>query len=783
VDAGTDVTFDEGTAWIQQGSAIDPEHAALTTTWSFQPGADVDAGAVCEFGDPSATATVVSCNDDGSYTLTLTASDGVNPPVTDTAQVAMANVAPGVEVSAPAEGATVAIGDDLALSAPFSDAGSNDTHTCSIDWGDGTVEAGTISADACTGSHAYAAAGTSTITATVTDDDEGSESASVSISVTDSPIVVDAGDDLLFGEGFAMPISGSASDPEGATLTTAWTAAPASGVDPGATCTIADPAALGTTIMCSDDGLYTLTLTASDGANPPVSDSATLEVVNVLPSAEITEPADGSEVGVGDPVALVAPFTDAGANDTHSCSIDWGDGTVEPGIVADGACTGGHGYGLAAAGTNPIQVAVDDDDGGRAITTIVITVVDHAPTVDAGADATGTEGVPVMLVGTATDPEGATLTTTWTAAPDASADPGASCVFGDPAALATTVSCTDDGTWTLTLDARDGRNPAVTDTATLTLSNGDPTVEIAAPAEGSGFLVGTAVHVDATISDPGANDTLTCSIDWGDGTVAGGVVGAGGCTGSHAYAAAGSFTITVSATDDDAGSGSQTVGITAEAPSACTQAGTAGDDTLTGTIGPDVLCGLDGNDTLIGLDGDDLLIGGPGNDTIRGGPGRDTVSYLEAPGPVTVSVADLEATGAAGTDRLASIENVLGSAFDDRIIGDGDRNELFGNGGSDHISGRGGNDLVDGGDGADRLGGGPGNDQVIGGSSPTPETVDRLSGDEGPRDACIDGPGLPDVHDKSCERNSPSDGTDAADRVPASSAPRRVNGRGPARRA
>ncbi|HEY7737042.1 MAG TPA: hypothetical protein VH813_09640 [Candidatus Limnocylindrales bacterium] len=765
VDAGPDAEFPEGTSWIQQGSASDPEGEALTTAWSFQAGADVDPGAQCIFANPESTGTVVTCTDDGTYTLTLTASDGVNPPVSDTAQVTMTNVGPSVEIAAPAEGSSFAIGAPVAVTAPFTDAGSNDTHTCSIDWGDTTVEAGVVAAGACTGSHAYAAAGP------------------FSITVTDSPILVDAGDDLLFGEGFTMDITGSASDPEGAELTTTWSYAPGSGVDPGASCVIGDPAALATTIACTDDGFYTLTLTASDGVNPTVADSATLEVVNVLPTVDISEPADGSEVDVGATVPLAAPFTDAGSNDTHTCSIDWGDGTVEVGMVAAGACTGSHAYGPAAAGTNPIQVTVDDDDGGRAIDTIVVTVLDRAPTVDAGADVRGDEGSPVAITGTATDPEGATLTTTWTATPGSDVDAGASCAFADPAALATTVTCTDDGTWTLGLSASDGHNPPVSDTAILTLANVGPTVEITAPAAGAGVLVGTNVDVRATVTDPGGNDGLTCSIDWGDGTIAAGAIAAGVCSGAHPYPAAGPFTITVSATDDDTGSGSDTVAITVESPGVCTQTGTPGNDTLTGTSGPDVLCGLGGDDTLIGMGGDDILIGGPGNDFLRGGSGRDTVSYLDAPGPVTASLGENEATGAAGVDRLINLENILGSEFDDRIIGDNDSNELYGNGGRDHITARAANDFVDGGADADQLGGGAGNDQLIGGPSPTPDTVDRLSGDEGARDVCIDGPGLPDLRDKSCERDSPADGIAVADRVARNEVARRVSGRGPAPRA
>ncbi|MBW4637243.1 MAG: FG-GAP repeat protein [Gloeocapsa sp. UFS-A4-WI-NPMV-4B04] len=65
-----------------------------------------------------------------------------------------------------------------------------------------------------------------------------------------------------------------------------------------------------------------------------------------------------------------------------------------------------------------------------------------------------------------------------------------------------------------------------------------------------------------------------------------------------------------------------------------TNAGTAGNDTLTGTAGDDILIGGLGNDRLIGGAGIDVLIGGAGNDTLNfgatdrrsnGGSGVDTL--------------------------------------------------------------------------------------------------------------------------------------------------------------
>ena len=89
-------------------------------------------------------------------------------------------------------------------------------------------------------------------------------------------------------EGAAIPIHTSAFDADGDPMTVTWSYAPLAGVDPGATCNIAAPSALDTTITCTDDGPYKLTVTANDGVNPAVVQDATLTVANVAPTVLIT---------------------------------------------------------------------------------------------------------------------------------------------------------------------------------------------------------------------------------------------------------------------------------------------------------------------------------------------------------------------------------------------------------------------------------------------------------------------------------------------------------------
>jgi len=184
VSAGGPYTGNEGSA-VQLTGTVSSD--ATSMSWSYSAGPDVDTGATCTFGSPSSASTTFTCTDDGTYTVTLTASDGTNPPASNSTTVKLSNVAPVVVINSPLNGATMSHSIPVNLTSSYTDAGKNDSHTCQINWGDGAITNGTISETAgsgsgkCTGSHAYSAAGSFTITVTVTDDDLGPGSAQIAI--------------------------------------------------------------------------------------------------------------------------------------------------------------------------------------------------------------------------------------------------------------------------------------------------------------------------------------------------------------------------------------------------------------------------------------------------------------------------------------------------------------------------------------------------------------------------------------------------------------------------
>ena len=87
-------------------------------------------------------------------------------------------------------------------------------------------------------------------------------------------------------------------------------------------------------------------------------------------------------------------------------------------------------------------------------------------------------------------------------------------------------------------------------------------------------------------------------------------------------------------------------------------------------LAEDDLQGVGGDDVLRGKAGDDRLDGGVGADRLDGGEGVDTAVYTHSSAAVSVSLKSGRGSGGdASGDDLTRIENLVGSAFDDRLIG------------------------------------------------------------------------------------------------------------------
>ena len=174
VDAGADAGAAEGAEWTGGASVTDPGTADTHT-------------AVVDFGDGTAPQELAVTDgriplshryvDEGEYEVAVTVTDDDGGAGHDELVVTVTNEAPAVDpVVAPLEPQRV--GTQVTVSAPFRDTGVADVHKATVDWGDGSRGAATVTetggAGEVRGSHAYTVPGTYKVTVTVDDGDGGS---------------------------------------------------------------------------------------------------------------------------------------------------------------------------------------------------------------------------------------------------------------------------------------------------------------------------------------------------------------------------------------------------------------------------------------------------------------------------------------------------------------------------------------------------------------------------------------------------------------------------------
>ncbi|MBM3944248.1 MAG: hypothetical protein FJ317_01995, partial [SAR202 cluster bacterium] len=556
VDAGPNAAITEGDTFSSSGSFTDPD-ATTSTVWA----------ATVNYGDGGGDEPL-SLNPDktfdlshtypnaGTYTVTVEVSNGTDTG-SDTATVTVENDAPVVEAG---PNATILEGDTFSSSGSFTDPGASTSWTATVDYGDGGGPVAlSLNPDKTFDlSHTYTTAGEYTVTVVVTDDssDSGSDTASVTVTVPVPPVVETSGGATVFLPGGYMETGFfTDSDEKGP-----WTGTVDYGDGDGVeTLTLNPDKTFDLSHTYSAAGDYTVFVTVADALG--VYGTSTVAVHVDIHDPPVVDAGPDATVDEGSVFSSSGSFTDDLFDTSWTATVDYGDGsgTVALPLNEDKTFSLSHVY--ADNGAYTVIVTVTDDDGDSGMDTILVTVNNVTPVVSVGADASIAEGGTFVRVGTFTDP-GAD---TWSATVD----------YGDgggPVALALNI----DGSFTLNHTyAQDGSY-----TVTVVVTDGDPgsgslvvTVTNVAPVVSPGgdiaIFEGSAVTRQGSFTDPG-DDPWTGTVDYGEGA------GPQPLTInlstqifdlSNVYEAAGTYTVTVTVSDDDT-SGSATFTVLVVEPAA-----------------------------------------------------------------------------------------------------------------------------------------------------------------------------------------------------------------------
>lgn len=299
----------------------------------------------------------------GPYAVVLTLKDSANHTVTAGASVSPTNVAP--VLGALSLSPSPALDHQMVtLSGSFTDPGTSDTFTLTVDWGAGALPPQPLGTEhSFSVTHAYDAAGPVTITATVEDHDGAKSSSSVGLDVLPSnhapaDLLVQATEVL---EGGSATLSVSFTDAEALdthTVAITWGDGSTDSVSllPGLTST-----SLAHTYL--ETGTYAVAVTVTDGGGMWVSGGTTVKAINVPPSLSslVLTP---SAVTDHQALTVSGTFSDSGTADTYTVLFTWGDGGTSTQSLAAGIRSFSDSHEYATAGTKDITVTVTDRDSG-----------------------------------------------------------------------------------------------------------------------------------------------------------------------------------------------------------------------------------------------------------------------------------------------------------------------------------------------------------------------------------------------------------------------------------
>ncbi len=290
-------------------------------------------------------------------------------------------------------------------------------------------------------------------------------------------------------------------------------------------------------------GVHVLTLTATDTMSATGSASITVSVNtpnNVAPTVSISAPANNATVFQGTSLTFTGTGTDPEDGALTGTALEWS--SSRDGALGTGASVSST---TLTAGTHVITLVGRDSGGNTGTATISVQVLpmNAAPMVTITAPANNTSvaaGTGVTFTATATDAADGALTgmsIRWTSSLGG--------VLGTGASL--TTASLAEGTHTITVSATDsgGRSASASISITITpgATNLPPVALLTGPTQGQATI--GLVFDGSTSSDP---DGTIASWRFGFSDGSPDVTGSNQVT--HAFANPGTFTVTLTVTDD-----------------------------------------------------------------------------------------------------------------------------------------------------------------------------------------------------------------------------------------
>jgi PKD repeat protein len=538
--------------------------ATGTITASYPPDGASGFTSVFSWGDGSASTTLTGPSPEaamhaydapGTYTVLLTATDATGVASSTSRTLTVTEVAPTLTIGAVP--VPVYAGEAATFSASATSPSTTATNagfTYVFAWGDGTATtsiAPTASNGMVSPAHTYATPGSFTLSVTVTDRYGGSTTRTASVAVYDpKPTIMLQASPTTVAVGGALQLTLSA--------TSAWAGDSAAGFSAtimwgdGKSTLLSGSSPLTASHAYDAPGSETIQVSLTDATGIQATASTTISVTEVAPSIAFGPlPSPIYAVTTNAMIAVTTTSPSAGATLAGFTYVfAWGDGTPDTTLAA---VPGNGNVSVAHVFPNPgsftVHVTATDEFNGVGSASAPVTVLDPIPTVAFGASSyTGPAATAVSFSVTASSPLAAENTAGFTWSFDWGDGNTSSQTGTSP--LAPSHVYDVGGVYTATVTVKDAAGtsspPATT---SVVIGNVAPVITQFVHPDGP---YGTPITFSVAVTDASMADTAAgfqIAWDFGDGTPP--QTGMNLDTVAHTFAAPGTFTVTVTATDEN----------------------------------------------------------------------------------------------------------------------------------------------------------------------------------------------------------------------------------------